>query len=164
MDRLEKAPLPTNLDRLLDAQLAHLTAPERIVLRYAAVFGPLCWDTALLELIPAAEAGEGGVEAAILSLGLKGYLAGDDLFSIRSSQAYAFRRDSVREAAYAATPPAERRRLHQQVANWLIANQDNARLSRWFSIDAIIARHLAEAGDTAQAETWRQHAGMPILR
>lgn len=164
MDRLEKAPLPTNLDRLLDAQLAHLTAPERIVLRYAAVFGPLCWDTALLELIPASEAGEGGVEAAILSLGLKGYLAGDDLFSIRSSQAYAFRRDSVREAAYAATPPAERRRLHQQVANWLIANQDNARLSRWFSIDAIIARHLAEAGDAAQAETWRQHAGMPILR
>ncbi len=164
MDRLEKASLPTNLDRLLEAQLAHLTAPERLVLRHAAIFGPLCWDTALLELIPITDAGEGGVEAAILSLVLKGYLAGDDLFSIRSSQAYAFRRDSVREAAYAATPPAERRRLHQQVANWLIANQDNARLSRWFSIDAIIARHLDAAGDAAQAATWRQHAGMPILR
>lgn len=160
MDRVEKTPLPPGLPRLIEAQLALLPLPERKVLQYAAVFGPLCWDTALLEMLPEEEFGETAVEATILSLELKGYLAADDLYSFAASQAYAFRRDTVREAAYAAIPVGERRRLHLEAANWLIATQNDARLSAWFSIDEMIARHFAAAGDDPRADIWRQRAGV----
>lgn len=162
MDQVENAPLPLGLPRLIEAQLANLPQAERKVLQYAAIFGPLCWDTALVELLPEQEMGAAGVEAALLSLEMKGYLAADDVYSFAASQAYAFRRDSVRDAAYASVPPEERRSLHLSAANWLIANHSNTRLGAWYSIDAMIAGHLADAGEQALAESWRQRAGMPV--
>ena len=161
MDQVENAPLPQGLPRLIEAQLANLPSAERKILQYAAIFGSLCWDTALVELLPDHEMGAAGVEAALLSLELKEYLAADDVYSFSASQAYAFRRDSVRDAAYASVPPEERRALHLNAANWLIANQSDARLGAWYSIDAMIAGHLAAAGESGLAESWRQRAGMP---
>lgn len=163
MDQAEKSSMPPGLTRLIAAQLAYLSPPERRVLQYAAIFGPLCWDTGLLELIPEDEIDSIEVEAALLSLVLKGYLVKDDVYSFAASQAYAFRRDTVREAVYAELTADERRRLHLEAANWLIATQNNTRLGAWFAIDSIIARHFNAAGETGRANHWRQRAEVPGL-
>jgi len=162
MDRVENIVLPVSLVKLIESQLAGLPAAERRVLQYAAVFGPLCWDVALLELIPAEEVAEAGVEGAILSLELKDYLVNDDSYSFAGAQAYLIRRDSVREATYDSMAPAERASMHMRVAHWLIANQEDARLNTRFSIDTMIARHFAAAGDTDRAEVWLRRAGAPV--
>lgn len=158
MDRAERVRLPRGLPHLIEARLAMLPLPEQQVLQHASVFGPLCWDTALLELLPEKEYGEIGVEKALLSLELKGYLAADDVNSFGASQAYAFRRDSVRQAAYMALSADRRRYLHLEAANWLITHQDTARLGSWFPIGRLIARHFAAAGEELGAAAWRQRA------
>jgi len=158
MDQVENAPLPAGLPRLIEAQLANLPQSERKVLQYAAIFGPLCWDTALIELLPDQEMGAAGVEAALLSLEMQDYLAADDAYSFSAAQAYTFRRDSVRDTAYASMSSQERRKLHLNAANWLIANREHARLEAWYSIDDMIAGHFAAAGEDAPIARWRRQA------
>lgn len=156
MDGAERVRLPRGLPHLIEARLATLPLSEQKVLQYASVFGPLCWDTALLELLPEREYGEIGVEKALLGLELKGYLAADDVNSFGASQAYAFRRDSVRQAAYMALSADRRRYLHLEAANWLITHRDTTRLGAWFPVSRLIAHHFAAAGEEAGAATWRQ--------
>ena len=156
MDRAEKTPMPSGLPALIDAQLACLSQAERRVLQYASIFGPLCWDTALLELIPETEMASAEVEASLLGLVYKQYFVVDEVYSFGASQAYTFQRDTVREAAYASLPDDERRRLHLAAANWLIATQNNTRLGAWFAIDVIIAGHFVRAGQHDRARSWSQ--------
>lgn len=161
MARVEESHLPAGLGPLIAARLAELPEEERQVLQTASVFGPLCWDIALLEMEPAIGLDAAQLEATLNSLELKEYLAADDVYNFPSSQAYSFRRDSVREAAYAGLSAEERCRLHLGAARWLIANRRSARFSSWISIDAMIAQHFAAAGDDAQAGAWRGQIDAP---
>ena len=163
MDRAEHVHLPRGLPHLIEARLATLPLPEQKVLQYASIFGPLCWDTALLELLPEKEVGEIGVEKALLSLELKGYLVADDVNNFGASQAYVFRRDSVRQAAYMALSADRRRYLHLEAANWLITHQGTARLGTWFPVGRLIAHHFAAAGEEVGAEVWRQRTEVKRL-
>lgn len=163
MARVEESHLPAGLAALIAARLAELPEAERGVLQAASVFGPLCWDIALLEMEPAIGLDAAQLEAALLSLEAKEYLAADDVYNFPASQAYSFRRDSVREVAYAGLPAGQRRALHLGAARWLIANRHSARFSAWISIDAMIAGHFAAAGDQAQAAAVRGHSDAPAL-
>jgi len=131
---------------------------EQAVLRHAAIFGPLCWDAALLQMKTAAGFDEVDIETALLSLEMQRYLVRDNTYSFGATQAYAFWRDTVRQAAYGTIPPAERRARHMEVALWLIANQNEGRFSAWFPVDVMIADHLVAAGDPGRADAWRQRA------
>ncbi len=161
MARVEESHLPAGLSPLLAARLAELPDVERQVLQAASVFGPLCWDIALLEMEPAIGLDAAQLEAALLSLEMKEYLSADDVYNFPASQAYSFRRDSVREVVYAGLAAEHRIALHRGAARWLIANRHSARFSAWLSIDAMIARHFAAASDEAQADAWRERAFVP---
>lgn len=163
MSRAEEMPLPAGLTPLVGARLAELPERERRVLQYAAVYGPMSWDTALMEVEMAVSSSAGDVDAALSILESKEYLVRDDVYSFGGAQAYAFRRDTVREAAYAAVPADLRCALHRAAARWLIANQDSARFGAWFPIDFLIAQHFAAAGDIAEANAWRQRAAIAGL-
>ena len=143
--------------------MAELPERERRVLQYAAVYGPMSWDTALMEVEMAVSGNAGDVDAALSILESKEYLIRDDVYSFGGAQAYAFRRDTGREAAYAAVPADMRCALHRAAARWLIANQDSARFGAWFPIDFLIAQHFAAAGDVAEANAWRQRAAIAGL-
>ena len=117
----------------------------------------------MLELLPEKEVGEIGVEKALLSLELKGYLVADDVNNFGASQAYVFRRDSVRQAAYMALSADRRRYLHLEAANWLITHQGTARLGTWFPVGRLIAHHFAAAGEEVGAEVWRQRTEVKRL-
>jgi class 3 adenylate cyclase len=159
MARAEAFPLPSDLPKLMDVRLTQLPEVEQTILQHAAILGPLCWDTALIEMKTPADFDETEIEAALLSLEIKNYLVRDDIYSFAGNQAYSFRRDSVREAAYAGMPPAARRALHLEAAHWLIAKRIDARFSAWFPVDMMIAGHFEAAGDDTRAATWRQRAG-----
>lgn len=158
MARAEASVLPLSLLQLTEARLTQLPAVEQAVLRHAAIFGPLCWDAALLQMKTAAGFDEVDIETALVSLEMQRYLVRDNTYSFGATQAYAFWRDTVREAAYGAIPPAERRARHMEVAHWLIANQNEGRFTVWFPVDVMIADHLAAAGDPARANAWRLRA------
>lgn len=158
MARAEASVLPLSLLQLTEARLAQLPAVEQAVLRHAAIFGPLCWDAALLQMKTAAGFDEVDIETALLSLEMQRYLVRDNTYSFGATQAYAFWRDTVRQAAYGTILPAERRARHMEVALWLIANQNEGRFSAWFPVDVMIADHLVAAGDPGRADAWRQRA------
>ena len=58
-------------------------------------------------------------------------------------------------------PPAARLAQHARVAQWLLANQNDARFRACFPVDGMIARHLAASGEATLAFAWRQRAGQP---
>lgn len=162
MARAEASVLPLSLLQLTGARLAQLPAVEQAVVRHAAIFGPLCWDAALLQMKTAAGFDEVDIETALVSLEMQRYLVRDNTYSFGATQAYAFWRDTVREAAYGTIPPAERRARHMEVAHWLIANQNEGRFSAWFPVDVMIADHLAAAGDPVRADAWRLRANAAV--
>jgi class 3 adenylate cyclase len=158
MAAIEAFRLPVGLHQLMAARLAQLPEIEQTILRRAAIWGTYCWDTALIEMRGASAIDGSLVEGALSSLESQRYLTRVDAYSFAASQAYAFRRDCVREAAYKGIPAAERRALHLEAAQWLIANQDVPRFANWFPIHDMIAHHFDLAGNGAQAGAWRRTA------
>jgi class 3 adenylate cyclase len=164
MAEAESTAPPADRLQLTKALLAQLPPMEQTALRMAAVLGPLVWDLALMDMIGTTELGEIDVEGALLSLESKGYLLRDETYSFGATQAFAFTRDTVREAAYGGIPTVERRRLHGEAAHWLIANQNQGRFSAWFPVDTMIADHLEAAGDVTRAGGWRARAKSDVGR
>lgn len=154
----EATTLLPGMAKLFEARLGQLPDVERTVLQRAAVFGPLCWDSAILEANVAADFTDSSVETALLSLEMKRYLIRDDIYSFGATRAYAFWRDTIREMVYRTVPDDQRRALHLDAAHWLVANENDARFSTWFPIDVMIARHFAAAGDIDRADAWRRRA------
>jgi hypothetical protein len=153
MARAEATVPPADRLQLTQARLAQLPELEQIALRMAAILGPLVWDLAVIDMMGAADSSS--VEAALLGLEDRHFLTRDDTYSFGATQAFAFARDTIREAAYRGIPAAERQRLHGEAAHWLIANQNQGRFSAWFPIDTMIADHLEAAGDAKGARAWR---------
>jgi class 3 adenylate cyclase len=164
MAAIEASRLPVGLEELMAAQLAELPEVEREVLKRAAVHGSFCWDTALLQMEWPSAIDEAAIETALLSLELKRHMARVAIYSFADAQAYDFRDDSLRQAAYDGIPPAERPAMHLAAAHWLIANREAPRFGAWFPVDDMIARHFALAGDGAQAGAWQQRASLTVGR
>jgi len=163
MAGVEGLALPAGLPALLRARIQLLPEAEQAVLRLASVMGPLFWDAALPEMAQPAglNLSEPELEAALLSLEMKRYIAASATYSFGATQAYTFRREIARRAAYALLSPEERRAQHRRVARWLIAHRQDTPFGAWFPVDAMIARHLAGAGDEAEAEAWERRASRP---
>jgi predicted ATPase len=155
MASIEASRLPVGLRELLTAQLAQLPVIEREVLGRAAIYGTYCWDSALLEMGGSPDVDESTIEAALRSLELKEYLVRVGVYSFAATQAYAFRHDGVREAAYSGLTSTERRSRHLEAAHWLLANREAPRFNDWFPIDTMVAHHLALSGNDTQADAWR---------
>lgn len=160
MAGVEATPLPLGIPGLFEARISRLPDIERVVLKRAAVSGPLCWDSAILEAETAIDTSGADIEAALLSLEMKRYLIRDDSYSFGATQAYAFQRDTVRETVYRSVPESQRRELHLEAAHWLIANENVAQACGWIPIDNMIAQHFAAAGDIEQGKTRQRRASL----
>jgi len=104
---------------------------------------------------------EAEIEAALLSLVGKRFILPDTTYSFGAAQAYRFRRAVGHEAAYDSLSPAARLAQHARVAQWLLANQNDAHFRAWFPVDGMIAYHLAAGGEATRAFAWRQRTGQP---
>ena len=163
MAQLEGMRLPAGLPGLIETRLQALTDGERRVLQAAAVAGPLFWDAMLFDTHSplSDELTEPEIEVALLNLVSKRFILPDTTYSFGATQAYRFRREVGHVVAYGSVPVAARQAQHARVAQWLLANQNDARFRAWFPVDGMIAHHLAASGETTLAFAWQQRAGQP---
>jgi class 3 adenylate cyclase/tetratricopeptide (TPR) repeat protein len=147
---IDVIPLPTTVQAVLSARIDRLADSSRQVLQIAAVIGrevPIAILGRVAKL-PADELSE-----ALLRLRLTELLYEPPPFS---REVHAFRHPLIQDVAYQSLPQSRRRELHGEVARAIsthFAEQLDAHSS-------LIAFHLEQAGDLAQAAQAHARAAM----
>lgn len=132
---LDQLDVPSRAEALLQARLDQLPPAQREVLRCAAVIGPVFWEGALRHL---------GLDSVAAHLDA---LAQSDLIHLRpasrfpGTRQWAFKSELMCEVAWGTVPARERRRIHQDLAEWL--ERQGRRDAETLSLQA---HHLARAG------------------
>jgi predicted ATPase/class 3 adenylate cyclase len=136
--QLDRVSVPTTIQVLLAARLEQVPSGERAVLERASVVGKSFSWAAAAALATAPERIRLGSELA--SLVRRGLLLPDHL-EIAGEDAFQFRHDLIRDAAYQALPKQDRAQLHERLATWLqqVAGE------RAGEYDEIVGYHLEQA-------------------
>jgi class 3 adenylate cyclase/tetratricopeptide (TPR) repeat protein len=136
--QLDRVGVPTTIQVLLAARLEQLPSGERAVLERASVVGKSFSWAAAAALATEPERARLGSELA--SLVRRGLLL-PDRSEIAGEDAFQFRHDLIRDAAYQALPKQDRAQLHERLATWLqqIAGE------RAGEYDEIVGYHLEQA-------------------
>jgi tetratricopeptide (TPR) repeat protein len=148
LGNLKDLDVPSRAEALLQARLDQLTAPDRELLRCAAVIGEVFWEGALVEL------GLDQVEARLDAL------AQTDLVRLRptsrfpGTRQWTFKSELMAEVARSNLPVRDRKQIHQSMAEWL-GRQDQ----RDPDTLSLRAHHLMEAGQRSAALDVMAEAG-----
>jgi class 3 adenylate cyclase/tetratricopeptide (TPR) repeat protein len=136
--QLDRVGVPATIQVLLAARLEQLPSGERAVLERASVVGKSFSWAAAAALATAPERSQLGSELA--SLVRRGLLL-PDRSEIAGEDAFQFRHDLIRDAAYQALPKQDRAQLHERLAGWLqqVAGE------RAGEYDEIVGYHLEQA-------------------
>ena len=130
----ESMAVPPTIQALLAARLDLLDAADRRVLECGAVEGRVFHHGAVQTLAP----DESQLTARLVRL-IQGELIRPDIAELPGEEAYRFRHDLVRDAAYDGLPKTIRAEFHEQLANWLVQRAPGREL------DEIVAYHLEQA-------------------
>jgi class 3 adenylate cyclase/tetratricopeptide (TPR) repeat protein len=125
----DELPVPPTIQALLAARLDRLEPAERVLVESASVVGKEFWLRAVIEL--------GADPAALPALARKELISPYQSTVFKNDDAYRFRHDLIRDAAYDAIPKETRAHLHERFADW-VAQQ----LSEF---DEIVGYHLEQA-------------------
>jgi class 3 adenylate cyclase/tetratricopeptide (TPR) repeat protein len=128
--------VPPTIQALLAARLDQLEPAERIVLERAAVAGRVFHQSAVDALCD----GEQHMTARLVAL-VRQELIEPHRAQIPGEDAYRFRHQLIRDAAYDAAPKAVRIELHERFADWL---ETHAR-PHMIELDELLAYHLEQA-------------------
>ena len=129
--------VPPTIQALLAARLEQLTGDERAAIQRAAVCGKQFHVGALAALLD----GDGReVRPALMSL-VRRDLIRPDRSSLAGQDAFRFRHQLIRDAAYEAAPKALRAELHERFADWL----EDVGEARVEEFEEILAYHLEQA-------------------
>jgi class 3 adenylate cyclase/tetratricopeptide (TPR) repeat protein len=113
---LDRVGIPATIQLLLAARLEQLPTDERVLLQRASVVGKSFSSAAVAALVPE-------LEHARLRSGLASLVRRDLLRPDRSDlggvDAFQFRHDLIRDAAYLALLKQDRAELHERLASWL---------------------------------------------
>ncbi len=146
--------LPGTVMAMVQSRLERLTADARRTLRAASVFGEVFWASAVHTLL-------GQTARTVTVLSAFAELTDGELIVPRTigrfaeQSEYRFRHSLLREAAYAMLTEADRALGHRLAADWLEAAGENEA--------AVIAEHLARAGEPLRAAAWFDRAAAQAL-
>jgi predicted ATPase/class 3 adenylate cyclase len=126
--------VPATIQALLAARLDQLGSDERSVLECAAVVGEEFWAGAVRELT------QSDPSPALVEL-VRTDLIRPRESLLRGQDAYEFVHLLIRDAAYATTPKETRADLHERLAGWLHAKDEEQGVRH----DEIIGYHLEQA-------------------
>ena len=129
--------VPPTIQALLAARLDQLTGDERAAIQRAAVCGKQFHVGAVTALL---EADGGDVRPILMSL-VRRDLIRPDRSSLAGQDAFRFRHQLIRDAAYEAAPKALRAELHERFADWL----EGVGERRVEEFEEILAYHLERA-------------------
>lgn len=113
---LSKVQVPPTIQALLAARLDQVDSEERTVLECGSVEGKVFHLGALTELTPVAIHGRLGT--LLMSL-TRRELIRPDQAKLVSEEAFRFRHQLIRDAAYNGMPKGQRAKLHERFAAWL---------------------------------------------
>ena len=129
--------VPPTIQALLAARLEQLTRQERAAIQRAAVCGKQFHVGAVAALLD----GDGReVRPALMSL-VRRDLIRPDRSTLAGQDAFRFRHQLIRDAAYEAAPKALRAELHERFADWL----EDVGEARVEEFEEILAYHLERA-------------------
>lgn len=131
--------LPDSLKSLLLARMDHLSSPERRVLQFAAVIGPIFWFNVLESLVK-----NGNDLRAQLGAMQRAQLITERGLLPDLGREYAFNATLIREAAYESILSSQRGELHLAVANYLEQIVQEKTLNQYHGI---VAYHYRQAGN-----------------
>lgn len=149
---LRQAALPHTIQQAVAQRLERLPAPERSVLQWAAVVGPVFWDGAV-QLVSGARRED--VHEALQALQARGMVHERDVVAFAGMREYAFEHDVLREFTYESIPESQRPAIHVRAAEWLVAcsgDREGEYVGR-------IGEHLYLAGEAARAIGYLRRAG-----
>jgi class 3 adenylate cyclase/tetratricopeptide (TPR) repeat protein len=129
--------VPPTIQALLAARLDQLTADERAAIQRAAVCGKQFHVGAVGALL---EADGREVRPILMSL-VRRDLIRPDRSMLAGEDAFRFRHQLIRDAAYEAAPKALRAELHERYADWL----EDVGEARVEEFEEILAYHLEQA-------------------
>jgi hypothetical protein len=135
--------IPPTVRALLAARLDHLATSERSVLERGAIEGNLFHAAAVVALDPEGTPVEREVEELVRKELLRG-----DVPQLPVGDAYRFRHQLLRDAAYDALPKAIRATLHERFSTWLEGQKADL-----IEKDDIVGYHLE------QAHSYRRETG-----
>jgi class 3 adenylate cyclase/tetratricopeptide (TPR) repeat protein len=127
--------VPPTIQALLAARLEQFTGDERAVIQRAAVCGKQFHVGAVAALLDGGE-----VQPILMSLVRRDVLR-PDRSSLAGHDAFRFRHQLIRDAAYEAAPKALRAELHERFADWL----EGVGEARVEEFEEILAYHLERA-------------------
>ncbi len=130
--------VPPSIAALLAARLDQLSPGERSLAQRASVMGKSFEQAALAELVPA---DQGGALARDLLALVRKELIRPDRSQLSAGDAYRFRHQLIRDAAYDALPKAERAELHARFGDWL----ERVSGDRLEEYEEIIGYHFEQA-------------------
>jgi class 3 adenylate cyclase/tetratricopeptide (TPR) repeat protein len=130
--------VPPTIQALLAARLDQLTGDERAAIQRAAVCGKQFHVGAVTALLDAE--GGGSVRPTLMGL-VRRDLIRPDRSILSGEDAFRFRHQLIRDAAYEAAPKALRAELHERFADWL----EGVGESRVEEFEEILAYHLEQA-------------------
>ena len=134
----DEVSIPPTIPAIIRARLSLLPPVERKVLSCAAVMGQEFWVRAIEEMSDRSE-GE-SLQAVLRRLVRKDFVA-PDWSSDPGEEIFEFRHGLLRDVAYEVIPSAERARLHEAFANWLL----NHSLVVGGEREDVAGQHLEEA-------------------
>ncbi|TML97614.1 MAG: tetratricopeptide repeat protein [Actinobacteria bacterium] len=121
--------VPPTIQALLATRLEQLPAPERVAAERASVIGKEFWRNALAEI--------GGETSALAGLVRKELIRPHRSPIFPLDDAYRFRHQLIRDAAYDGMPKELRAELHERFGFWLQTNRSE--------YDEIVGYHLEQA-------------------
>ncbi len=157
-DRLTVVRVPSSLEAVLQARLAHLLAAERTVLQQASVLGRTFWDSIVAWINQSAGEGAESVEEpfeALAALQAREIVFQRESSSLVGAREYIFKHTMLREVAYRGVLERVPERYHGLVAEWLIEKSGE----RIGEVTGLIASHLELAGQVEQARAYLRQAG-----
>ena len=131
--------LPDSVDSAVTAQIDHLSATDRQILRYAAVLGTTFTGRELIDLLQPELEGVAESRPERLPRALEEFL------NIERSGLIRFRSGIVRDCAYEGLPFRRRKELHGRAANALLARTGNDSEAELLSLHFFHAQHYEEA-------------------
>jgi predicted ATPase len=155
--------VPDTVHAVLAARIDLLASAEKEALQAAAVIGRIFWTGPVYELL-----GDAVPDLDVLEA--RGFVRRRPSSSFAGEREYAITHALTREVAYASLAKGRRARLHAGVAAWLErtggARDEHAALLTHHLAEAVRPEDadLAWAGDEAELERLRKHAGLWLRR
>ena len=126
--------VPPTIQALLAARLDQLHAKERAILERGSIEGRVFHESAIRALA------DGELETPVLDGLVRKQLVQLDAPQFAGGDAYRFRHQLIRDAAYDAMPKSVRANLHERFARWL-----EGRRADLVELDELLGHHLEQA-------------------